>query len=219
MKRDRGFTLIEAAVVMAIIAILAVVAGSGLRAARGNATVGSTAFDLVLRLQGLRQQALIEQKRLVAVLVNPEGGTSTACGVLNPTKCLRLYVLSEPTAAWTLGTFDPSSPGANASVRDNDALATGIALDVDAAGTAAAAPFTEVRQLAGAVTASCSGERTCVAIQFDPTGEVRPEYVGSDRPSLQGIAFGLKSDVAGPGADRQAVLVSFPTGIVKSFSY
>jgi len=218
MKRNRGFTLIEAGIVMAIIAILAVVAGSGLRAARRNATVGSTAFDLVLRLQGLKSQALTEQKRLVAVLVNPEGGESTACGVLNPTKCLRFYVLAEPTAAWTLAAFDPSSPGANASVQDKDSLPAGIALDVGARGAAAAAPFEAVRQLATQVTASCSG-RTCVAIQFDPTGEVRPEYAGSDTPSLQGIAFGLKSDMAGAGADRQAVLVSFPTGIVKSFPY
>ncbi len=220
MKRNRGFTLLEAGVVIAVITILAVVAGASLRAARRNATAGSTAFDLLLRLQGLKMQALTEQRSLVAVLVNAEGGVSTACGVLTPAKCLRWYVLYDTAPTWTLSSFDPSNPAANASIQSKESLPAGIALDEAAAraGTVAAAPFTGVRQLATEVKASCSG-RTCVAVRFDPTGVVRAVYAGSSTPSLQGIAFGLTSDVAGPGADRYAVLVSFPTGIVKTFQY
>lgn len=218
MARNRGFTLLEVGVVIAIVSILAVVATASVRSARRNASVGATAFEVVLRLQGLRAKALAEQESLVAVLVNAPGGVSTACGALSPAKCLRWYVLRDPDADWALAGFDPADPGEKASLEESESLPAGIAIDEAATGTAAAAPFGGVKQLATQVTATCSG-RKCLAVRFDPTGEVRPEYAGSDRPVLPGIAFGLTSELAGAGVERHAVLVSFPTGIVKSFPY
>jgi prepilin-type N-terminal cleavage/methylation domain-containing protein len=211
----RGFTLIEAAVVVAIIGILAAVAAGGFAAARRNAGVGSTVFDLTLRLQGLKTKALQEQKDYVFIVMNPTGGVSTDCGVLSQDKCLRWFLVSDPTTAWTLAAFNATSPGANCSVEDSGSLATGVVLDVGAAGTAGPVPFNQVQQLDANVRGSCSG-RTCVAVRFTSSGEVNPVYAGASQPLLQGVAFGLTSDAAG---ERRAVLVSFPTGIVKTFTY
>jgi prepilin-type N-terminal cleavage/methylation domain-containing protein len=220
MDRERGFTLIEAAIVMAVMAALAVAAGAGFSAARRNAVVGSTAYDLALFLQGLKTKALAEQGDIVVVFVNPQGNVSDGCTVFAPEKCLRMYVLSRPNDAWTLGAFDLESPATNASVLEERPLPPGVALDLEAAIAAKTAPppFAGVQHIDPAVRGSCES-RLCVALRFGSNGETTPVYAGTATPTLHGVAFGLRSDLESSSATRRALLVSFPTGMVKSFIY
>jgi len=77
--RDRGFTLIEAAVVMAIVSILATLAYSYLGAARPRAQLADAAAELQAILFRARQEALA-RGRDVAVVFYP-GAPSAQDGV------------------------------------------------------------------------------------------------------------------------------------------
>src|SRR5512133_639207 len=57
IRANRGFTLLEMVTTIAIVAILAALAVPLMRAARGNATVQSTGFELKVRLEGMRARA------------------------------------------------------------------------------------------------------------------------------------------------------------------
>lgn len=212
--------MVELAVVVAIIGILATVAGAGFEAARRNAQVGSTAFDVSLQLRGLKTRAMNEQRDYVFIVVNPPGDVSTNCGAFSQNNCLRWFLISDTTSSWTLGGFDPEDPTDNAALVDYDWLPAGVVLDLSSAGAALAAPFNQVRQLDASVLGSCSG-RNCIAVQFGADGETSPVYSGSSTPIMQGVAFGLSSDAAQQtsAAEHRALMVSIPTGIVKTFTY
>lgn len=223
MRRQRGFTLIEVAIVIALIAIVTGMAIAGMRAARRNATVGSVSFELVLKLQGLKTTALATQRDHLAVLVAGDGG---ACGMFRSAGCVRMFVLTAPAAAWTLGAFTPASPGANLDPNAGDVdrivLPAGVTLDAAAVGMAGRAPFANVSawdpQLG--VGDTCNGLR-CVAFRFESDGEVRGEAPDGTVLRKPGNIIALATDLEGQtgAAEKRAVLVSFPSGIVKSYTY
>lgn len=226
MKRPVGFTLIELAIVLAVIAALALVAGATFRSARGNSGTASAAFDLTIRLQGLRTKALAEQKEYVLVLMNPEGNDASRCGTVSPRRCLRWFLLSAPASAWTLGAFSAADPATNASMEDSGSFDRGVVIDVDSAGLAGPAPFDTISLFDPSIRGDCQDEDgktcRCVAVRYKPTGEVAPVLVATPTSTQTGMAFGL---VAGSrdertGADtHRAVLVSAPTGLVKTYVY
>lgn len=221
MRRQRGFTLIEVAVVIALIAIVTGMAIAGMRAARRNATVGSVSFELVLKLQGLKTTALAAQRDHLAVLVAGDGG---ACGMFRSAGCVRMFVLTAPTAAWTLGAFEPASPGANldpdAGEVDRIVLPVGVTLDAAAVGMAGRAPFANVSAWDAELDGDCGGLR-CVAFRFESDGEVRGEAPDGSALRKPGHIIALATDLEGQtaAAEKRAVLVSFPAGIVKSYTY
>jgi prepilin-type N-terminal cleavage/methylation domain-containing protein len=216
MNQRRGFTLVEMAIALAVVAILAAVAAAAFPGARRNASVGSTAFDLAVRLQGLKTKAMDDQRNYVYVLANPAGDVSTGCGLLSQSSCFRWFLLYDPTTAWTLSSFDVANPGTNISVEDTGSFPAGVVLDVAAAGTASPAPFATVKQLDTHVLENCNGSSACLAIRFSANGEVVPVYASGQSGTLQGVAFGLATDT---GTERRALLVTFPTGLVKSSTY
>ncbi len=224
MRRQRGFTLIEMAIVTALIAIVAAAAFVGLRAARRNATVGSVSFDLVLKLQGIRTKALVEQRDHLAVLV---AGDGSACELLSSDGCVHLFVLAAPTDGWKLQDFDPGDPGEDLDADGGELVETvvlpkGIVLDLDATtvGMAGKAPFTNVSAWDPELTGTCDS-RACAAFRFEANGEVRGEAPGGAvlrKPGhIVALATDLKAQTA--AAEQRAVLVSFPSGIVKAYAY
>jgi len=223
MRRQRGFTLLEMMVTVAIVAIVAGLAFVGLRAARRNASVGSASFELVLKLEGLRTKALAEQRDHLAVLVAGDGG---ACGLLRSEGCVRLFVLAAPAAAWALEDFSPADAGASleaaprGEVVDRIVLPTGLALHGAAAGIAGRPPFANVEAWDADLDATCGAVR-CVAFRFQANGEVRGETPDGTVVRKPGHIVALATDLEGESgaAERRAVLVSFPSGIVKSYTY
>jgi prepilin-type N-terminal cleavage/methylation domain-containing protein len=204
MDRRRGFTLLEMAITMAVIALIAAAAAASFVAARRNASISATSFEIGELLRGLKLRAMSEKKTFVAVVVNPPGDDADDCGVLTKAKCARLLLLHSPTSSWTL-----ANPSANAAYEDIRWLPRGISLDLHAGGAAIPAPYDAVTML---------GESR-VAIRFDSDGQV------SGDGGIGGVAFGLRSGsqeadtLEEASARRRALLVSYPTGIVKSFSY
>lgn len=224
MKRRSGFTLIEAAIVMAVVGLLAAVAAAALNRARQNSSAGATAYEISLRLQGLKTRALQEQKDYAAVFINPTGDDAAGCRGGSLASCARLMVLAAPPATWTLGGFDSKAPGLV--VDDHVWFDREIVLDAASAGVAAGAPFGTITQLPSSMQASCSAGSTsglkCFAIRFGADGTVSPIYPGAAPPSAPtGISLGITSDATGKflRSHRRAVLITFPTGIVKTYPY
>jgi prepilin-type N-terminal cleavage/methylation domain-containing protein len=210
MKSQRAFTLIEAAVVLLIISVLAAITVGAARAAGRNAGTGASALKLVTTLQGQRSLALTEQRDrvvLVAGATNP-----TACSWANDTACAHVWVLA-PNAGWALSDFG-SGPATNAAIIDSFALGTGVKLDT-ATQLAGPAPFSGVTSFEAATTGSCGGV-TCVAVRFGANGQVSPVFAGTVSTKT-GWSLVLASDLQGVtrAAVRYEVIVGVPTGVVK----
>lgn len=209
----------ELMVTVAIVGVVAAAAVPLARAAMRNASVNAAAFDLQLRLQGLRKRALREQRTLVAVLVDAPGNDGRGCILRTSTsRCTTLFVLRNPSAAWTLPAFDPEKPGAEAEVDDTVTLGRGIRFTADLIDKKrpSPTPFASVPVLDPSFTGSCGG-RHCVAFRFGRSGEVAGEPAVAAAGTPLGAAFAIGSEVGWAG-DARALLVTFPSGIVKGFA-
>ncbi len=220
MRSDRGFTLLELMITVAIVGIVAAMAVPIVTAARRNATVGSATWDLALRLKGLRARALGEQRDLVFVMVDAKDNDARGCSALAPGNCARWFLL-EPQTAWQFSNFNPDSPYTNANFVDKDLLPRGIRMYLSAADRTCPAPFRSAKLLDSTLTrASCgTGNGRCLAFRYGSDGEVRAEPPGTTSVSPLGVGIALGSDLVDQhaGADIRGLLVAFPSGIVRSW--
>jgi type II secretory pathway pseudopilin PulG len=207
-------------VVVGIVGVLAALAFSVSRAAARNVYLRQAANELAMRATGLRTTALGAGQDHLLVVVDAPGNDASQCGMWNSVSCARYFILSSPTAGWTLAAFDPALPTANASLVDTQVLPKGARFFLAPAYPAPPAPFANVAVFDARFTASCGGSR-CFAIRFTQTGTVRAEQPGGGSVRAPGFAFVLASDaeIEGAGGDHRGVLIGFPTGVVKSFAY
>ncbi len=213
MRRSRGFTLIEMAVVIGIIGVLAAAAFGISRAAQRNATLGNATFEFVQRLRGLRFMAMRDNQDYVFVFA--DAVSADACRFGN-NQCARWWIL-KPSSTWGIADFTPASPtGGGAQYVDTGAMPRGVYLDAGRAFTAPA-PFTGATLADTDLTTTCAS-RACFAIRFAGNGEVLPV---PNTTSKVGYAFAFSSTLASEtrAAESRVVLVSFPAGLVKVFTY
>lgn len=217
----RGFTLIEFAVTVSISIIIAAFAFVAFQATTQNTTVETTAANLVAQAQGLHFTALSQQTDYLMVFVNPPGNNASQCRAFQPGNCVQVFTLSSPTAAWNLQNFNPITPGVNANFVSSTPLPQGTILDTANAGTAVPTPFQNAWTFAPDLTTTCVGGRTCIAFHFTASGQTVAQF-GPGGPGATtdgGTAVGLTTNLSTAGAQRRAVFVSIPTGIVQSFAY
>lgn len=221
MRAQRGFTLLELMVVVAIIAIVSSLVVFQGRSARQNANMASGAYELALRVGGLKSRAMADGQEYVLVVAdasNPADCKSHA------TSCGRVLVLTKPEATFTTeftGTYAVDPPIVAAEyVADGAAqyLPTNSQLDL-ASTWRAPAPFAAVTAFDGTILRTCAGGRRCFGIRFRPDGEVLPVVpAGTAIPA--GFAFVLRPvDAPSAAAERRAIFVSFPAGLVKTAAF
>ncbi len=221
MRASRGFTLLEMMVVVAVIAIVgSLVVYQGL-SARQAATIAGGAYDLALRLGGLKARAMAEGQEYLLVVTD----TADAAGCRDQqTKCGRVLVLRKPDAALALAGFTPDPPITGAEwVGDEGGigyLPRGTQFDL-ASTWRPPVPFDAITAFDSTVLATCAGGRACFGIRFRPDGEVRPVLpAGTSPPGPGGFAFVLRPlDLSSRAAERRGLFISFPAGLVKTAAF
>lgn len=221
MRAHRGFTLFEVMVVVAIIGIVATLVVLQGRSARQNARMAGGAYNLALRLGGIRARALADGREYVLVVTDtadPAGCKSrdAACG--------RILVLRSPAptfpTAFQAG-FDPDAPVALAEYVDDGTdkfVPRNAQFDVGSTWRPPA-PFAGVTAFDPNITFTCAGGRACFAIRFRPDGDVRP-VIRPNTTIPAGFAFVLRPiEAQSTAADHRAFFISFPAGLVKTAAF
>lgn len=221
MRRPHGFTLFEAMVVLALVAILAAAAFSYSRSGFKNASLGSATHDLAMRLSGLRAVAMADGQDYVVVVVDAPSNDATGCGPGNLAKCATYHVLRDPASDWSLGAFDPADPYEKANGEPETIyLPRSVRFDVTSTGAVSPAPFAGVKVFESDVVAVRGSTQRCVAVRFRSDGRVRVQAAGGDaeKPGMA-LALGTDQTGAASAADRRVVMISSPAGIVKTWAF
>lgn len=210
----------EMMVVVAIAAVLAAAAIPIMRAARRNASVQSAAFELRIRLDGLRARAMRDQGELLAVVVDVPDNDPEPCATGSGASCGAFYLL-RPQPGFVLNAFDPDLPIANAQVLEREQLGKGLKFyRPDDERRPAPRPFDAISAFDPELVGLC-GRRKCVGIRYRGDGEVSAEPpTGVAGAAKLGVSLVLGSDVDAEtrGSDQRGLVVTFPAGLVRAYS-
>ncbi len=217
----RGFTLLELLVTLVIILVLASAGFFFTRAARRNSNIQRSGTELAERMDSLRTAAMREGREYVLVAV--DAADPAGCSLWNQDPCARYFVLSAPTAAWTLGAFSLSAPSTEARLEEEVALRGGVRFVRN--NVPFPRPPLDTLPLADPNLFQACGGRRCFAIRYSTDGRVRPEVAPGRPTSKRGLVLALASDlipdtdIAGNRGGNQVygVAIAFPLGVVRTF--
>jgi prepilin-type N-terminal cleavage/methylation domain-containing protein len=221
--RSRGFTLVEMAVVVGIIATLTGLAYAGLARLRPRGELANTAADLQAALHGARLTAMAEGRNVVVMFFpRYQVGESVGRVILYQDGDFNFFsgAFGVPL---TFGGYNPAvlASGPNSQVLDSIDLPKGVVIGPAAGmGPAAtlAAPMSAVD-----VTRACSFCATTGdgrgALVFDSRGRVT--YYDQNGPALSTAALASGASVSVFSADLQGtrtLVISTATGAVRAFN-
>ena len=190
-RDGRGFTLVEAAIVLGIVAVVTALGAEALSAIRARSARADAANDLLTRLRHLRQEAFGRGAPTVFVLDRTTG---------------RYWGLVDANGDFSIDTFDPAQP-APAPDRLVGSWSLGSALRVgpdDGHGTPLPAPYAWIP-----ATSACSlCDEELAWVVFHDDGRARP---GGARP--EGGAFTVHAE----GGLRSTFAIVALTGAIERF--
>jgi prepilin-type N-terminal cleavage/methylation domain-containing protein len=179
MRASRGFTLVELMVVVVIVAVVSALVVMQGRSARHNAQIAGGAYELALRIGGLKARAMSDGREHVLVVADTVD--AAACRE-SEASCGRTVVLRAPDAgfpdAFRAG-WNPDAPpiGGETEVVDDGGsqrIARNAQFDDADSGWRPPPPFRSVAAFDANIVFTCTGGRRCFALRFLPDGEVRP---------------------------------------------
>ena len=146
LRAQKGFTLIELMIVVAIIAVLAGMMISLMPNATRRARLNGSTMDVMTQLMAARQQAQARGRDVVVAIV--QGANVAQCvGGMADTNCVRYVVFEDTDSTFsntTVATFDPASPSADGGLKviEQGTLDRFVAMGLgDLTYTAPAAPY------------------------------------------------------------------------------
>jgi prepilin-type N-terminal cleavage/methylation domain-containing protein len=216
MRANRGFTVLELVVVLGITAVVASLIVWQGRSARHNAGLAGGVYDLAIQISNVKARALADGRDYFLVVVDtpdPEG-----C-VERESRCGRVLVLRDDAdPGLAIKGFDPDPPIVGAEFVEETFLPRNSQIEPDPAWRAPP-PFDAVQAWRDDIPTECADGLACFALRFTADGEVRPQFAGAPT-NPAGFAFVLRPITAPSGAaERRALFVSFPGGIVKTAAF
>ncbi len=216
-RPTRGFTLVELAIVMAIVVTLGVLAWSNLWRLRPRAQLADASSEVVALVHGARQQALATGHDVV-VMIFPQYANGTGTG--------RIVVYEDgdfsfltATGNPNFGVFDPGTQrtGPLSSVASTYDFPRTVAVGpATGAGTSAAltAPLASIPVNVDCSFCATSGDRRG-AIRFDPRGRAffYSAVAGNGQPAV-GIQGGSLSMTSAETGGQRTLIVTSGTGSV-----
>jgi prepilin-type N-terminal cleavage/methylation domain-containing protein len=209
MDRQRGFTLIEVAVVIAIVGVIAAVGVGFWRSLGKNAAVGDASLEVAATLEGLRVTAMREGVPYGALVMDALNNDPATC-MADRKDCMRICVLRDPDPTWTAATSNPTA----AVLGDCTVFTSGVRFRLTGANPPPA-PFNTLVPNDPVLVPVVSGRRV-LAVRFNTNGMVVPAVPAMGLAN--GVAVVLSSDAAN-AALSTGVVLSFPYGLVRTYSF
>ncbi len=207
----RGFTLIEVAVAIAIVSVIAAMGIGFWRSMGKNAAVGDAALEVAAQLEGLRVTAMREGVAFGALVMDTTGNDPAAC-MANRRDCLRICVVRDPVAGWSAATSNPLADA----LGECTIFTSGVSFRLVGA-NAPPPPFSALVPNDVALVPAVSGRRV-LALRFETNGLVTVMPTAAGAPLANGVAIVLTSDAVNAAASK-GVVVSFPYGLVRTYSF
>lgn len=215
-RPGRGFTLIEIAVTLAVVAILAGLAAVGMQRMKPRANLSSTAAQLTALLNGARQNALSTGRNTVVMIfpqfANPGGGTGRV--VLYEDGAFNFFSAS---AAPNFSGYDPANPLASGTLDVLETLDLPREVTFGLGGLAAptlTAPYNLIT--AGTCSFCAASGDGRGAVVFDPHGRALFYQGNGAALTVMGGTLALQGPAYMPG--HRMVVITTATGSVKAFN-
>lgn len=207
----RGFTLVEIAVAIAIVSVIAAMGVGFWRSMGKNAAVGDAALEVAAQLEGLRVTAMREGVAYGALVMDATGNDPATC-MANRRDCMRICVVREPVAGWSAATVNPLLDA----LGDCTIFTNGVTFRL-AGAAAPPPPFNALVPNSLALVPVVAGRRV-LALRYETNGIVTVLPTAAGAPLANGVAVVLSTDAVNAAASK-GVVVSFPYGLVRTYSF